>query len=123
MAKTRWKLHPDVKLDRDVAVYRGMLEEWVKSRAETDIDHFSKASEPLDWPALYVDESVVPGEPTRPGTRGWRREILGENGKDILGWERPLTRSLPLPEGQRLLASGRVVWDESYKHSDDYWRC
>ena len=122
MAKPRWRVHPDVKLDNDVAAYRDMLEEWVEKRAETDreVDHFSKASEPLSWPALYVDESVVPGEPTQPGKRGWRREALGENGKDILGWERPATRFLPLPEGQRLMASGRIVWDKWYKHSDDY---
>jgi hypothetical protein len=30
-------------------------------------------------------------------------------GKDFLRWERPATASLPLAEGQRLLATGEVV--------------
>ncbi len=122
MAKPWWRVHPAVRLDNRVAAYWRMLSKWVMNRTKTGIDHFSEASEPLDWPAMYVNEDVVPGEPTRPGNRGWRREILAENGKDILDWDRPASRFLPLPEGQRLLASGRVVGDKWYKHADDYWR-
>jgi len=112
MKKAKWTAHKDAKLDSPVTEYRRVLNDWAKQRAEMDkkVDHFTKASEPLNWPALRVDPSMVWDRgPVR--LRGQLRCTLTQMGKDFLRWERPPTRSLPLPEGQRLLATGEVVQD------------
>ena len=84
----------------------------VKERAKVDkkIDHFMKASEPLDWPSLRVSPDMATDQSLQ--RRGILRSTLVQSGKDFLKWERPPTRALPLPDGQRLLATGEVVHDD-----------
>ncbi|KAK4150628.1 kinase-like domain-containing protein [Chaetomidium leptoderma] len=112
MGKRKWVQHKDAQLDSPVEEYRRVLKEWAKRRAETDkeVDHFTKASTPLSWPPLRVDEFMsYDRSPLRK--RGRMRSTLTTLGMDFLSWVRPPTRSLPLPEGQRLLATGEVVQD------------
>jgi len=113
LMKREWEKHPDVKLDSPVTEYRLILEEWVNRRKTVDerINHFTKASEPLDWPP-------VPGFPShdiagRPLDCACQlRFLLVKEGRDFLKWQRPPTRDLPLPEGRRLLATGEIVSDD-----------
>lgn len=109
-----WEKHPDVLLDSPVEEYRRILEKWAKERAEIDkrVDHFSKASEPLGWPTLRIDtdpELVT----LRPSFRvlGASRAGFVQDGKEYVRWERPASSAMPLPAGQRLLATGEIVVD------------
>jgi hypothetical protein len=112
MEQERWEQHPDSKLDSPVDEYRCLLTEWVKTRADNNIDHFTKASRPLEWPPLYVDDPFLNADGTPLKRKGRMREVMIALGKDFLRWQRPPTSSLPLPQGQSLLANGEVVWDE-----------
>ncbi|KAM7208363.1 Protein kinase-like domain containing protein [Naviculisporaceae sp. PSN 640] len=114
MAMSVWEKHPDVLLDSPVEDYRRTLEKWSKERAEVDkkVDHFSKASDPLDWPTMRIDtdpEMVT----LRPVVRllGALRGTLVHKKQDYVRWERPATSVMPLPDGQRLLATGEMVVD------------
>ncbi|OAA60549.1 Protein kinase-like domain protein [Niveomyces insectorum RCEF 264] len=112
LKKRTWRKHADTQLDHPVTVYRRVLAAWLAKRKGTDrtVRHFSQAAEPLDWPP-------VPGGPTyteRGGMNDWAgqyRAGLVMAGKDVVRWERPATRALPLADGQRLLATGEVVPD------------
>lgn len=108
-----WVQHEDTQLDSPVEEYRRVLGEWVERRAETDktVDHFSKASEPLEWPPLRVCEYMA-WDTGMLKRRGRFRKEVRQDGRDFLTWERPPTSALPLLEGQRLLATGEVVDDE-----------
>ncbi len=55
LKKRKWTTHEEAKLDSNVREYRRVLSDWVKQRTERKIDHFTKASEPLNWPPLVVD--------------------------------------------------------------------
>lgn len=113
MKKKTWPKHPDTQLDHPVEDYRRVLGEWVKRRAETDkrVDHFSKAAEPLEWPPLQVCEFMKwdDGPLLR---RGRMRCTMVQLRKEFPRWERPPTKKLPLPSGQRLLATGEAVNDD-----------
>jgi len=113
MKKPKWKKHRNAQLDSPVEEYRRVLGEWAKRRAEIDkkIDHFTKASKPLNWPPLVIspDMAIDQGNFKR---RGAMRSTLTRLGKDFLRWERPPTQALPLPDGQRLLETGEVVRDD-----------
>ncbi len=108
MRKRKWEKHRKAQLDSPVEEYRRVLSEWVKRRAKVDqkIDHFTKASEPLDWPPLSVSPDMMDQGPLR------RRGMMREFATDYLRWERLPTRALPLPNGQRLLATGDIVHDD-----------
>lgn len=110
LSKKTWAKHREAKLDRPVAEYRRVLAEWVKRRAQTDkeVDHFTKASEPLSWPPLQM-EPFMAWDQSPLRKRGRMRSTMVQLGKDFLRWERPATASLPLAEGKRLLATGEVV--------------
>ena len=110
MKKRKWTMHEEAKLDSNVREYRRVLSDWVKQRAERKIDHFTKASKPLNWPPLRVDPFMA-WDPGPLRKKGRIRSTLYQLGIDFLRWERPLTRSLPLPNGRRLLATGEVVQD------------
>ncbi|KAJ2893730.1 hypothetical protein MKZ38_008300 [Zalerion maritima] len=113
MRKRTWKKHPDVLLDKPVTKYRQVLAEWVGRRKTIDkeIDHFTKASEPLDLPPVpgFPAEDVA-GRPLERAAQN--RFELVNLGLDFLKWQRPPTRDLPLPKGRRLLATGEVVADD-----------
>jgi hypothetical protein len=51
-----WEPHPEVRLEKDVAVseYRRVLDDWVKARKEIDtkLNHYKQAPESIDWPSL-----------------------------------------------------------------------
>ncbi len=114
MEQKTWEQHPDSKLDSPVSEYRRLLAEWVAKRAETDkeIDHFSKASQPLQWPPLHVDDPFLNEDWSPLKRKGRMGEVMVLLGRDYLKWQRPPSSSLPLPQGQRLLATGEVVRDE-----------
>lgn len=112
MEQEVWKQHPDSKLDSPVDEYRRLLAEWVKKRADNNIDHFTKSSQPLEWPPLHVDDPFLNEDGTPLKREGRMREVMVLLGKDFLKWQRPPTSSMPLPQGQRLLATGQVVQDE-----------
>jgi hypothetical protein len=112
MEQDGWEQHPDSKLDSPVDEYRHLLAKWFKRRADDNIDHFTKASQPLEWPPLYVDDPFLNADRTPLKRKGRLREVMVSLGKDFLRWQRPPTSSMPLPQGQRLLANGEVVHDE-----------
>lgn len=105
-----WVQHEDAKLDSPMEEYKRVLDEWVKRRAEVKIDHFSKASTPLQWPDLVVDPFMYwAGAPAQLGRP---RAVLSMYGREDVKWERPPTTSLPLPKGKRLLATGEIVTED-----------
>ena len=113
MQQKIWKQHPDSKLDSPVDEYRRLLTEWTqkRTRADKEIDHFTKASQPLQWPPLHVDDPFLNEDWSPVQRKGRMREVMIALEKDFLGWQRPPTSSMPLPQGQRLLATGEVVRD------------
>lgn len=106
-----WDRHPDVRLDADVAEYRRLLRGWLERRKEADkhVVHFSQLPDALGWPLL-------PGFPAvhdlEPRVAHMRQEMI-LRGAEFLMWQRPGSRELPLPRGQRLLATGDVVEDNA----------
>ena len=113
MKKPKWLKHRNVRLDSPVEDYRRVLSEWFKRRNKVDkkVDHFTKASTPLEWPPWQVSPDMA-WDDSPLGRRGEMRMTLIELGKDFLKWERPPTQALPLPNGQRLLATGDVIRDD-----------
>ncbi|KAH6613653.1 hypothetical protein B0J18DRAFT_61834 [Chaetomium sp. MPI-SDFR-AT-0129] len=109
-----WELHPDILLEEGVPVskYRQMLEEWVKARQcmNGELRNGKEAPESIDWPDVPGDPLAV--DPTRAG-KWWRGELqrqsfLTQHNLPFLQWQCPATRRLPLPSGQRLLATGTI---------------
>lgn len=98
-----WEKHPDVHLDADPSEYRRILEDWLVTRREIDkeIDYFAKAPNALDWPPLPEFEMAA----------RMRQVLVLQGGGEYLNWQRPGSKMLPLPKGQRLLATGEVVDD------------
>jgi hypothetical protein len=96
-----WEQHPDTRLDADPAEYRTLLEDWLGIRRDIDkeIDHFSKAPRALEWPPLPEFEKAA----------HMRQELILQGGGEFLKWQRPGSNKLPLPKGQRLLATGEIV--------------
>ncbi|KAL2135814.1 hypothetical protein VTI74DRAFT_6743 [Chaetomium olivicolor] len=112
MAKDEWVKHPDTMLNSPVEKYRRVLAEWLERRAKTDkeVDHFTKAVQPLSWPPLQVDEFMTWDRgPFR--NRGRLRATMVLLGREYLTWARPPTSALPLPAGKLLLVTGEVVED------------
>lgn len=105
-----WEKHADVCLDSPVAEYRRVLEEWIGTRKEINktITHFSQAAEPLDWP-LVPEFPLVPFVGCMERVPAQMRQEMVRRGANFLKWQRPTSYSLPLPKGQRLLATGEVV--------------
>ncbi|KAK4176843.1 kinase-like domain-containing protein [Triangularia setosa] len=108
----KWEKHPDACLEEGVAVseYRRLLEEWVSARksTENEITHYKQAPEFIDWPGLPEFPLVeFVGSMTRRASQ--MRSAMIRRGEQFIKWQRPPTAHLPLPEGQRLLATGEVV--------------
>jgi hypothetical protein len=112
LRKRKWVKHRNAKLDNPPEEYQRVLREWVKRRTKSDkvVNHFTKASQPLSWPPLCVDEFMAQDHSPFK-RRGRLRCVLMELGREYLTWERPPTKAMPLPAGQRLLATGEVVED------------
>lgn len=106
-----WEAHPDVRLDADVAGYRRLLLSWLDERGRADghVVHFSQLPGALDWPPLPEFPALYDGE----RRAAHMRQVMIMRGGDFLTWQRPGSRELPLPQGQRLLATGDVVEDDS----------
>ncbi|ROV88644.1 hypothetical protein VMCG_10325 [Cytospora schulzeri] len=106
-----WEKHPDVHLDADVPEYRRLLQGWLEERTETDkhVVHFSQLPDALDWPPLPVFPAVHDGEPRA----AHMRQEMNFWGAGFLRWQRPGSRGLPLSRGQRLLATGAVVENDT----------
>ncbi|KAK0666063.1 hypothetical protein QBC41DRAFT_367175 [Cercophora samala] len=107
-----WEQHSDVQLEEGVPVseYRRVLTEWVSSRKKTEgeIRFYKQAPEFIDWPGLPEFPLVeFVGSVTRRPSQ-MRSEMI-KRGEPFIKWQRPPTAQLPLPEGQRLLATGEVV--------------
>lgn len=100
-----WEKHSDVHLDADSSEYRRILEDWLVTRREIDkeIDYFTKTPKALDWPPLPEFERAA----------RMRQVLILQGGGEYLNWQRPGSKKLPLPKGQRLLATGEVVDDNT----------
>jgi serine/threonine protein kinase len=92
-----WGKHDEVNLDADVAKYRAILDEWVKSRKEPgrNPSHWTEALRPLDWPRVPdLPEADWCGLPIF-GFQ-YRNRIKRDRG-DYLTWQRLPSSQLPLP--------------------------
>lgn len=100
-----WETHPDAHLDADPSEYRQILEKWLVKRQNIDkeVHHFSKAPRTISWPPLPAFESAA----------RMRQVLILQGGGEFLKWQRPGSKMLPLPKGQRLLATGEVVDDSA----------
>ncbi|KAK3295269.1 uncharacterized protein B0H64DRAFT_394744 [Chaetomium fimeti] len=107
-----WKQHPEVRLEEGVEVleYRRVLEDWAKSRGTSDIQDYKQAPESIDWPPLPQFPLLGVGW-AKSREAAQMRQSMVRWGEPFLKWERPPTSHLPLPAGQRLLATGEVVGD------------
>lgn len=114
-----WEKHEEVVLDAPVEEYRRHLEEWMATR-QVDLgeraegEHaqmptcLNQAPSALDWPSLpELPEVLFVGTMTR--VRAQLRRELVRHGMKFLSWQRPPSCELPLPEGKKLLATGKVM--------------
>jgi len=131
--KDEWKKHSDVSLEEgaEVAEYRRVLEDWVNAREATDAElkDYKQTPKFIDWPPLPEFPLVdCAGTMMRRGAE--LRQNLVRRGEPFIEWYavskllslgclltfwvrvRPPSSALPLPEGQRLLATGEVVEDK-----------
>lgn len=111
MEQKTWTQHRHSNLDSPVDEYRRLLAEGVKARAKTDkaVNYFTKASQPLKWPPLRVDDPFMDSDWSPLKRMGRMRSVMVELKRDFLRWERPPTRAFPLPSNQHLLATRQVV--------------
>jgi hypothetical protein len=107
-----WEQHVDVRLDSPVPDYRRVLEEWINTRNETDkvITHYSQAPDAINWPPL-PEFLLVPFGAGLDRIPAAMRQDMIRQGVHFLKWQRPGSCELPLPPGQRLLATGEIVRD------------
>ncbi|KAK4034309.1 CBL-interacting serine/threonine-protein kinase 16 [Parachaetomium inaequale] len=107
-----WERHPDVRLEEGVAVaeYRRVLAEWVNARRERDaeIQHYKQAPDFIDWPSLPEFPLVEWAGSMMRRPSQMRKDMI-RRGEPFFKWQRPSTRHLPLPEEQRLLATGEIL--------------
>ncbi|KAH8753861.1 hypothetical protein F5883DRAFT_574341 [Diaporthe sp. PMI_573] len=114
-----WEKHEDVVLDAAVEEYRRHLDEWIATR-QADLGEGAKeeqaqmptcwnqAPSALDWPSPpELPEVLFIGVMLRVPAQ-LRRELV-QHGTKFLSWPRPPSCALPLPEGKKLLATGKVV--------------
>ncbi|KAI7782588.1 hypothetical protein LA080_013076 [Diaporthe eres] len=114
-----WEKHEDVILDATVEEYRRHLEGWIATRqadpgerAEEEQAQMptclNRAPSALDWPSPpELPEVLFAGTMLR--VRAQLRRELVRHGIKFLSWQRPPSCALPLPEGKKLLATGKVV--------------
>ncbi|KAL2140542.1 hypothetical protein VTI28DRAFT_3660 [Corynascus sepedonium] len=112
LQKQDWEQHPDVRLEEGVKVseYRRVLEDWVNARKTIDAElkNYKQAPNYIDWPPLPQFPLVdCGGAMMRRGSQ--MRQRIIKRGEPFIEWVRPPTSHLPLPAGQRLLATGEIV--------------
>ncbi|KAK4665432.1 hypothetical protein QC763_401740 [Podospora pseudopauciseta] len=110
-----WEQHPDVQLEEGVPVseYRRVLMEWVSSRKKTEKEttFYKQAPEFIDSPGQPGFPLVdFVGSVTRKASQ-MRSEMI-RRGEPFIRWQLSATAQLPLPEGQRLLATGKIVTEK-----------
>jgi hypothetical protein len=105
-----WGQHAEVRLDSGILDYRQVLEHWVKSREETDKHTTLSSQLPnfIYWPPV-PKFPLVPWVGSMSRRPAQMRSDLVKRGASFLKWERPGSNQLPLPSGQRLLATGEIV--------------
>ncbi|KAH6619466.1 kinase-like domain-containing protein [Chaetomium sp. MPI-SDFR-AT-0129] len=114
LQKEEWVRHPDVHLEEGVEVseYRRVLEDWVQTRRSVDaqLKDYKQAPEFIDWPSSPPRFPVLDDEEWAMFAGRYRmRQMLIKRGEPFIKWVRPPSTDLPLPEGQRLLATGEIV--------------
>lgn len=114
-----WEKHEEVVLDAPVADYRRYLDEWMATRKPDVGDgaregqqqmptRWDQAPGAFDWPPLpELPEVPFYGAMIRRPTQ--IRSEMVRRGAKFLTWQRPPSCALPLPEGEKLLATGEVV--------------
>ncbi len=114
LEKEFWEKHPDVQLDSPVTEYRRVINDWVRQRetVNQEIGHFTKAAKSLNWPSMPDLPTTDPSGQHLPIPGVMLKSTLIILGTGFLEWQRPPTRDLPLPPGQRLFATGEVVGDD-----------
>lgn len=109
-----WEQHPDVQLEGvPVSEYRRILMEWVSSRKKTEKEttFYKQAPEFIDCPGqpgFPLVDFVV--SVTRRASQ-MPSEMI-KRGEPFIRWQHSATAQLPLPEGQRLLATGEIVTEK-----------
>jgi hypothetical protein len=108
-----WRQGEKVHLDSPVSEYRDVLQDWVntRKRAAATFKHYGQASNAISWPPM----PEFPLVPIIGSMQQRRSELLSEmvnRGAKFIKWQRPASCQLPLPPGQRLLATGEIVEDD-----------
>jgi hypothetical protein len=87
-----------------------LLTDWLATRKEADkkITHYTQAPKFFDWPPVPEAPLVSISTAMVSGYLQLRQDMI-RRGASFLKWQRPPTSQLPLPKGQRLLATGEVV--------------
>ncbi|KAH7235464.1 hypothetical protein BKA59DRAFT_496036 [Fusarium tricinctum] len=111
-----WIKHPDVQLDRPVAEFRKVLDQWSTERRKdaNRINTYKDAPNYIEWPGIPrpPPSEIVTNYITGPMIESYglwsmgRREML-EQGKVVLNWQRPAPTKLK--PGERLLETGEYT--------------
>ncbi|KAL2130685.1 hypothetical protein VTI74DRAFT_6098 [Chaetomium olivicolor] len=126
MKQKTWKQHRDSKLDSPIDEYRRLLGEWIKKRAQTDkqINHFTKASQPLNWPPLRVDDPFMASDWSPLKRKGRMREVMIELKKDFeVGASTDRGFAAPERPASSCYRTGYSGWERRYSFqcfSDSY---
>lgn len=89
LEKETWEKHADVRLEEgvEVAEYRGVLEEWVAARKNTDAGFTSYKQAPnyIDWPPVpEFPLAEYMGSMSRERAH-WRRDLI-QRGEPFIKW-------------------------------------
>ncbi|KAG8166157.1 hypothetical protein KVR01_004709 [Diaporthe batatas] len=91
-----WVKHPSVRLDRPLATYRGVLNEWVQRRTEDRYEETADRSSHISWPDLP--------RPPLGWIEGWKARA---NNIPVVEWKRPAQNKIK--EGMSVFADGTVA--------------
>ncbi|KAG8168139.1 hypothetical protein KVR01_003828 [Diaporthe batatas] len=116
-----WEKHEEVVLDAPVADYRRQLDEWMTTRRarsgdgaqeekqqQQTLSLWKQAPGAFDWPPLPELPEVMFFGAMRRIHYQYRRDMV-RHGANFLTWQRPPSCALPLAEGKKLLATGKLV--------------
>ncbi len=129
LGRPNWKQHPDVRLEEDVNIdeYRRVLKDWVSARRQMEPLSYKQAPDFIDWPSL-PQFPLMGEEGAKRRSPGELRQCMIRRGEPFIKWcvslpsktktwlmilrrQRPPTCRIPLPAGQRLLATGEIIHD------------
>ncbi len=135
LGRPNWKQHPEVRLEQDVEIdeYRRVLKGWVNARRQMEPLSYKQAPDSIDWPSL-PQFPLVGYEGAKTRSPAELRKNMIRRGEPFIKWcislpyetktrlmllcrQRPPTCRIPLPVGQRLLATGEIVHDNRSENS------